>query len=488
MRVYEYAKEQGLASKEILEILEKLNIEVSSHLAVLSDDDLESLNAYFNSNQEEITETPDISLEEQEEVSDEEDIDNILGNIYEDFYTQNIPEHEQENPELITQETSIEEIKPNIPEPSKRVEEPVTVEDIVNDDQYSDIYKDDDLYDNLRIKSDYQSNEEVIDEIINKLDQENIEIPEEFEDLSEIELETLNSLDEDTGERYSLEEDGINSEEAEKTEEWEGYVVLEEETIDLPETSVREKIKELEKEHHIAPKRKISMPLFRQHKAKNKNSRKNKNTRKKGTHNKISPFITAIITFLVILFVWFVFSLITGKEDINYAQVNNSNTVQEVAEHSFGKSYLKQLENKPVAYFEGVHKNELVKYLESLEAYSNDKISKEKLDTQTLKLFTNIEYIQEIARDKYMKNKQAGDSGNLIQNYEHNHALVNQTVGQSLKDFMVRLMNGYSDLTALSQSLGLENEKDLFKFMQNFLNNLFYVEFNYVTNTPQDKI
>lgn len=43
MRVYEYAKEKNLQSKEIIEKLKKLNIEVTNHMSVITEDDIKKL-------------------------------------------------------------------------------------------------------------------------------------------------------------------------------------------------------------------------------------------------------------------------------------------------------------------------------------------------------------------------------------------------------------------------------------------------------------
>lgn len=50
IRIYEYAKEKGLTSKEIIDFLESKNIEVKSHMSSLEDDVLKVLDAEFNKN------------------------------------------------------------------------------------------------------------------------------------------------------------------------------------------------------------------------------------------------------------------------------------------------------------------------------------------------------------------------------------------------------------------------------------------------------
>ena len=45
MRVYEYAKKQNVSSKDVIEKLKKLNIEVSNHMATIEDDAVKKLDA-----------------------------------------------------------------------------------------------------------------------------------------------------------------------------------------------------------------------------------------------------------------------------------------------------------------------------------------------------------------------------------------------------------------------------------------------------------
>jgi translation initiation factor IF-2 len=47
MRVYEYAKKQNISSKEVINILKELNVEVSNHMATIEDDMVEKLDKRF---------------------------------------------------------------------------------------------------------------------------------------------------------------------------------------------------------------------------------------------------------------------------------------------------------------------------------------------------------------------------------------------------------------------------------------------------------
>ncbi|AME09395.1 hypothetical protein AXE85_04150 [Gemella sp. oral taxon 928] len=47
VRVYEYAKEIGKQSKELINILKEANIEVSNHMSMLTQEGLEKLDSIF---------------------------------------------------------------------------------------------------------------------------------------------------------------------------------------------------------------------------------------------------------------------------------------------------------------------------------------------------------------------------------------------------------------------------------------------------------
>jgi translation initiation factor IF-2 len=51
IRVYEYAKKQNISSKEVINILKELNVEVSNHMATIEDDVIEKLDQRFQNNE-----------------------------------------------------------------------------------------------------------------------------------------------------------------------------------------------------------------------------------------------------------------------------------------------------------------------------------------------------------------------------------------------------------------------------------------------------
>ncbi|MFZ0477067.1 MAG: translation initiation factor IF-2 N-terminal domain-containing protein, partial [Halobacillus sp.] len=51
MRVYEYAKKNELASKQVIEQLKKMNVEVSNHMSTVEDDVAKQLDQAFGKNQ-----------------------------------------------------------------------------------------------------------------------------------------------------------------------------------------------------------------------------------------------------------------------------------------------------------------------------------------------------------------------------------------------------------------------------------------------------
>ena len=48
-RIYEYAKEVNVKSKEIIDELKKMDVEVSNHMQALEDDQIKMLNKKFKS-------------------------------------------------------------------------------------------------------------------------------------------------------------------------------------------------------------------------------------------------------------------------------------------------------------------------------------------------------------------------------------------------------------------------------------------------------
>ncbi|MBM6618402.1 translation initiation factor IF-2 [Bacillus suaedaesalsae] len=52
MRVYEYAKKQNISSKEVINILKELNVEVSNHMATIEDDMVQKLDERFTKKEE----------------------------------------------------------------------------------------------------------------------------------------------------------------------------------------------------------------------------------------------------------------------------------------------------------------------------------------------------------------------------------------------------------------------------------------------------
>jgi translation initiation factor IF-2 len=52
MRVYEYAKQNNVSSKDIIHKLKEMNIEVSNHMATLEPEVVEKLNHTYKKNEE----------------------------------------------------------------------------------------------------------------------------------------------------------------------------------------------------------------------------------------------------------------------------------------------------------------------------------------------------------------------------------------------------------------------------------------------------
>ena len=52
-RIYEYAKEVNVKSKEIIDELKKMDVEVSNHMQALEDDQIKMLNKKFKSSKNE---------------------------------------------------------------------------------------------------------------------------------------------------------------------------------------------------------------------------------------------------------------------------------------------------------------------------------------------------------------------------------------------------------------------------------------------------
>ncbi|WP_010630915.1 translation initiation factor IF-2 N-terminal domain-containing protein [Sporolactobacillus vineae] len=52
MRIYEYARENHVTSKRVIEILEGLGFQVKSHMSVIEDNAIKQLNRKFNPKKE----------------------------------------------------------------------------------------------------------------------------------------------------------------------------------------------------------------------------------------------------------------------------------------------------------------------------------------------------------------------------------------------------------------------------------------------------
>ena len=178
--------------------------------------------------------------------------------------------------------------------------------------------------------------------------------------------------------------------------------------------------------------------------------------------------------------------LLKPSNTIDYAAFNNSTNLSQVAEASFGKGYINNLDKQATIYFEPQHKKIKVAFLEQLEYYLSGGDNKEALDTYTLQYFTNLEYVYEKAFSKYRTNKQSGDTSNLVIIFEQNHEKLMQVTGGSIKDFTAKVMNGYSDQETLKQLLGVETTQEVVTFLSTFTDNIFYVYYNYVISQVDD--
>ena len=82
MRVYEYAKENNLSSRDVLQYLEELNIDITNHMATIDEDVQEKLNELINpsSKKEEVIEEKEAVEEEgiKEAVKETEEASNVI--------------------------------------------------------------------------------------------------------------------------------------------------------------------------------------------------------------------------------------------------------------------------------------------------------------------------------------------------------------------------------------------------------------------------
>ncbi|MFZ3587879.1 translation initiation factor IF-2 [Bacillus sp. DJP31] len=86
IRVYEYAKKQNISSKEVINILKELNVEVSNHMTTIEDDIVKELDQRFSKTDEkqESTSTNISSISEQKTENSEVDLQQDTGNVYEE--------------------------------------------------------------------------------------------------------------------------------------------------------------------------------------------------------------------------------------------------------------------------------------------------------------------------------------------------------------------------------------------------------------------
>src|SRR5690625_3424699 len=82
MRVYEYAQENNLSSRDVLHYLEELNIDITNHMATIDEDVQEKLNELINpsSKKEEVIEEKEAVEEEgiKEAVKETEEASNVI--------------------------------------------------------------------------------------------------------------------------------------------------------------------------------------------------------------------------------------------------------------------------------------------------------------------------------------------------------------------------------------------------------------------------
>ena len=209
--------------------------------------------------------------------------------------------------------------------------------------------------------------------------------------------------------------------------------------------------------------------------------------KKKPIDKKLSAILAGIVVVISIIVIGMnVFG--RGVDSVDYQVVNQSETVQQIALETFGKKYIEDLNARPIAYFETQHNRILAGYLATLEHYLETGEGKNHLEVETVRLYNNLEYIYAKANDKYKKNKQAGDTSDLITNYERNDELMQTVVGGNLKSFAVRMINGYNDIPALRDSLEVSTDVELLSRINTLTNEMFSVYYSYVLNNPQPEI
>lgn len=209
--------------------------------------------------------------------------------------------------------------------------------------------------------------------------------------------------------------------------------------------------------------------------------------KKKPIDKKLSALLAGIVVVVSIIVIGInVFG--RGVDSVDYQVVNQSETMQQIAQETFGKKYIEDLNARPIAYFETQHNRILAGYLATLEHYLSTGEGKNHLEVETVRLYNNLEYIYAKANDKYIKNKQAGDTSELITNYERNDELIQTVVGGNLKSFAVRMINGYNDIPALRDSLGVSSDAELLLRINTLTDEMFSVYYSYVLNNPQPEI
>lgn len=87
IRVYEYAKKQNISSKEVINILKELNVEVSNHMTTIEDDVVKKLDQRFTKTEEKQESTAPKSSDKNVEKNTVNPVPNqphVKGNVYED--------------------------------------------------------------------------------------------------------------------------------------------------------------------------------------------------------------------------------------------------------------------------------------------------------------------------------------------------------------------------------------------------------------------
>lgn len=171
------------------------------------------------------------------------------------------------------------------------------------------------------------------------------------------------------------------------------------------------------------------------------------------------------------------------NRNVDYGTIAESTTVSAISDASFGKRYMKKLNELPTTMLEQEFIEEQNTYINLFSNYLATGENREALDAATVRYFSIIELVADKAQSKYQSNKSAGDVSSLISAYQTNVDNIQRVTQGNIKRYMTHILTGYDSKESLLNLHDLTDESMIVDTIGSISNELFYVHYNYLTNT-----